>query len=54
MAKAIKIIEARDKSLKEGKGAFTVDGKMIDKPVWLAAEKTIARAWQDRARQSLT
>jgi len=54
VAKAIKIIVSRDKSYKELKASFTVDGKMIDKPVWLAAEKTIARAWQDRARQSLT
>lgn len=33
IAKSVKIINATNQALKEGKGVFTVDGKMIDKPI---------------------
>ncbi len=31
--KSYKIVKATEKALKEGKGVFTVDGKMVDKPI---------------------
>lgn len=31
--KSLKIIKATEEAMKEGKGVFTVDGKMIDKPI---------------------
>jgi len=42
--KAQAIISAKDENAVQGKGAFTVDGKMVDRPVWLAAEKVLAKA----------
>lgn len=33
LKKSIKIIKATEEALKAGKGVFTVDGKMIDKPI---------------------
>ncbi len=36
--KSLKIIRAKEEALKEGKGVFTVDGKMIDKPIIERAE----------------
>ena len=33
LKKSIKIMKATEQALKEGKGVFTVDGKMIDKPI---------------------
>lgn len=33
LQKSIKIMKATEEALKEGKGVFTVDGKMIDKPI---------------------
>lgn len=33
LKKSMKIIKATEEALKEGKGVFTVDGKMIDKPI---------------------
>ncbi|MCR3907072.1 MAG: CoA ester lyase [Tenericutes bacterium] len=41
---AQKIIKAEEKALKENKGAFSVDGKMIDKPIIYRAKKLLAKA----------
>ncbi len=43
---AKKIINAYQDSLKTGKGAFSVDGKMIDKPIIERAQKVIEKAEQ--------
>jgi citrate lyase subunit beta/citryl-CoA lyase len=43
VAYALKLIEADKKSAAEGRGSFTVDGKMIDIPVIDRARKLIAR-----------
>ena len=44
VAHAKKLIAADEKAAAEGRGSFTVDGKMIDIPVIERARKTIARA----------
>ncbi len=41
---ARKLVEAFEVSLKEGKGAFALDGKMIDMPLVKAARNVLARA----------
>ncbi len=38
------VIEAKDHALKEGKGVFSLDGKMIDLPIIKRAEATVAMA----------
>jgi citrate lyase subunit beta / citryl-CoA lyase len=43
---AKKIIEANEIAIKENKGAFSVDGKMIDKPIIERAKKVIDKAKQ--------
>ena len=44
IAKAEKIVKAYKESIKKGRGAITVDGKMIDVPVVLRAEQILKRA----------
>ncbi len=41
---AVRVLEARDIALKESKGVFALDGKMIDLPIIKRAEKTIMMA----------
>ncbi|QVK17274.1 HpcH/HpaI aldolase/citrate lyase family protein [Mycoplasmatota bacterium] len=41
---AKRIIEAKDRALKEGKGVFSLDGKMVDLPIIKRAEKIIEMA----------
>jgi len=41
---ANRILQAYQQHLAEGKGAFTLDGKMVDMPVVKAAERLLARA----------
>ena len=43
---AQKIINAYQDSIKTGKGAFSVDGKMIDKPIIERAQKVLEKAEQ--------
>lgn len=51
VAYALKLIEADKKAAAEGRGSFTVDGKMIDIPVIDRARKLLAR--HDRIQQRL-
>jgi citrate lyase beta subunit len=44
IAYAKRIIETFESSQKEGKGAYSLDGKMIDMPLLKNAEKVLARA----------
>jgi citrate lyase subunit beta/citryl-CoA lyase len=44
ITKAEKIVKAYKDSLKKGRGAITVDGKMIDVPVVIRAEQILKRA----------
>ena len=44
VAYARRIIEAFETNQKEGKGAFALDGKMIDMPLLKNAQKVMARA----------
>jgi citrate lyase subunit beta-like protein len=44
LEKAARIIQAYQEHLVQGKGAFDVDGKMVDMPVVKAAERLLARA----------
>ena len=48
-AHARKLIEADEKAAAEGRGSFTVDGKMIDIPVIDRARRLIGAARRDRA-----
>lgn len=41
---ARRVMEAAQAAMKEGKGAFTLDGQMVDTPVIKRAEKILARA----------
>jgi citrate lyase beta subunit len=41
---ALRVVEAFDLSQKEGKGAFALDGKMIDMPLLKNAQKVLERA----------
>lgn len=41
---AIDVVEAREKALKEGKGVFSLQGKMVDLPIIKRAENTLAAA----------
>jgi citrate lyase subunit beta/citryl-CoA lyase len=43
VAYALKLIEADGKAAAEGRGSFSVDGKMVDIPVIDRARKLIAR-----------
>jgi citrate lyase beta subunit len=44
VAQAQRILEAYEAHLEQGKGAFALDGKMIDLPLVKAARNTLARA----------
>ena len=44
IAYARRIVETFDISQKEGKGAYALDGKMIDMPLLKNAQKVLARA----------
>ncbi len=44
IAQAIRIVEGFEASQKEGKGAFALDGKMIDMPLLKNAQKVLERA----------
>jgi len=44
VAHARRIVEAYEASLKEGRGAFALDGKMIDMPLVKNAQKVLERA----------
>jgi citrate lyase subunit beta-like protein len=44
IAYARRIVETFEASQKEGKGAYSLDGKMIDMPLLKSAEKVLARA----------
>jgi citrate lyase subunit beta-like protein len=44
IAYAKRIVETFEASQKEGKGAYSLDGKMIDMPLLRNAEKVLARA----------
>jgi len=44
IAQAKKIVEAFQQHQAEGKGAFALDGKMVDMPIVKAAERVLARA----------
>lgn len=39
---AMRVLEANEKAVQEGRGAWTLDGKMIDAPVIMAAEKLVS------------
>ncbi|MBK7449486.1 MAG: hypothetical protein IPJ47_08645 [Anaerolineales bacterium] len=39
-----RIVETFEASQKEGKGAYSLDGKMIDMPLLKNAQKVLARA----------
>ncbi|ERJ13849.1 HpcH/HpaI aldolase/citrate lyase family protein [Haloplasma contractile] len=41
---AKRVIEAKDQALKEGKGVFSLDGKMVDLPIIKRAERIMAVA----------
>ena len=49
---AHRVIEAYDAARLAGKGAITVDGKMIDVPVVIRAERLVARYEAIKARES--
>jgi citrate lyase beta subunit len=44
IAYAIRVVETFEASQKEGKGAYALDGKMIDMPLLKNAQKVLARA----------
>lgn len=41
---ARRVLEAKEEAKKEGKGVFSLDGKMVDAPIIARAESTIAKA----------
>lgn len=50
IAYAKRIVETFEASQKEGKGAYSLDGKMIDMPLLKNAQKVLARAKADDGR----
>lgn len=50
IAYAKRIVETFEASQKEGKGAYSLDGKMIDMPLLKNAQKVLARAGQKTER----
>lgn len=44
IAKAKKIVEATAEAIRENRGVFTVDGKMVDKPIIERAQRTLELA----------
>jgi citrate lyase subunit beta/citryl-CoA lyase len=53
-AAARKIIEMNDEAAKSGRGSFALDGKMIDIPISVRAEKLIRRSDAIREREAKT
>ena len=51
MALARRIVEAYDKATREGVGAIVLDGKMIDVPIVVRAQQTLAREAGIAARE---
>ncbi|MND02990.1 Citrate lyase subunit beta-like protein [compost metagenome] len=43
VAAAQRVVEAYDQNVKEGRGAFALDGKMVDLPIVKAAQRVLAR-----------
>lgn len=43
LAAARRIVEAYEANIKEGRGAFALDGKMVDMPIVKAAQRVLAR-----------
>ncbi|RPB19848.1 citrate lyase subunit beta [Terfezia boudieri ATCC MYA-4762] len=41
---ALRVLRANEKAVQEGRGAWTLDGKMIDAPVIMTAEKLVKKA----------
>ncbi|HYC47155.1 MAG TPA: CoA ester lyase [Burkholderiales bacterium] len=54
VAYARKIIEMNDEAAKAGRGSFALDGKMIDIPIIVRAQKLIARHDAIRKREAKT
>jgi citrate lyase subunit beta/citryl-CoA lyase len=51
---ARKVIEMNAKYAAEGRGSFQIDGKMIDIPIVVRAEKLLRRHEKIRAREART
>jgi citrate lyase subunit beta / citryl-CoA lyase len=51
---ARKVIEMNTEMAKQGRGSFQIDGKMIDIPIVVRAEKLLARHAKIRAREART
>jgi hypothetical protein len=51
---ARKVIEMNAKYAAEGRGSFQIDGKMIDIPIVVRAEKLLCRHEKIRAREART
>ena len=49
---AVRVLRANEKAVQEGRGAWTLDGKMIDAPVIMAAEKLVSSIRPDILRNS--
>lgn len=43
LAAARRVVDAYERNLKEGRGAFALDGKMVDLPIVKAAQRVLAR-----------
>lgn len=41
---ALRVLEAKEKAFKEGKGVFSLDGKMVDAPIIARANATLEKA----------
>lgn len=41
---ALRVLEAKEKAFKEGKGVFSLDGKMVDAPIIARANTTLEKA----------
>lgn len=48
MEAAQRIVDAYDQNVKEGRGVFALDGKMVDLPVVKAAQRVLARAGESK------
>ncbi len=44
LAAARRVVEAYEQNIQEGRGAFALDGKMVDLPIVKAAQRVLARA----------
>jgi len=50
---AMRVLRANENAVQEGRGAWTLDGKMIDAPVIMAAEKLVSSIRPDILRIAL-